>query len=71
MKLEFFPLNSFTRWIISQELVPGFRTKYKFTSANNMRFGGMWNGLKDEEILEKMEMWKNPKESFAEMCKFR
>ena len=31
----------------------------------------MWNGLKDEEILEKMEMWKNPKESFAEMSKNR
>ena len=31
----------------------------------------MWNGLKDEEMLEKIEMCKNPKESFAEMSKYR
>ena len=28
MKLEFFPLDSFARWIISQVLVPGLRTEY-------------------------------------------
>ena len=29
------------------------------------------NGYKDEEMLEKMEMGKNPKECFAEMSKNR
>ena len=28
MKLEFFPLDSFARWIISQVLVSGLRTEY-------------------------------------------
>ena len=28
MKPEFFPLDSFARWIISQVLVPGLRTEY-------------------------------------------
>ena len=71
MKPEFFPLDSFTRWIISQVIVLGLRTEYQFTSPDDGRLGSIWNGYKDEEMLEKMEVGKDAKECFEEMGKYR
>ena len=36
-----------------------------------MRISGIWNGHKDEEMLEKVKVGKNSKECFAEMSKNR
>jgi len=41
------------------------------TPPDNGGFCGIRNGYKDEEMLEEMEMGKNPKECFIEMCKNR
>jgi len=43
--------------------------KYQFTSVNDGRFCGIWDGNKDEEMLEKVKVGKNAKECFAEMSK--
>ena len=45
--------------------------EYQFTSSDDGGFGSIWNGYKDEEILEKMEVGKNAKECFAEMGEYR
>jgi hypothetical protein len=45
--------------------------KYYFTSADNSGFGGVRNGYKGKEMLEKMEVGKDTKECFTEMSKNR
>ena len=69
MELELLPFGSFTRWIISQVLASGLRTKYQFTSPDDGRIGCIWDRNKEEEMLEKVEMMKNPKKCFTEMSK--
>ena len=71
MELELLPFGSFTRWIISQVLASGLRTKYQFTSLDNGRIGSIWDRNKEEEMLKNVEMGKNPKECFTEMSKNR
>ena len=45
--------------------------KYYFTSADNSGFGGVRNGYKGKEMLEKMEVGKDTKECFVEMSEYR
>ena len=71
VKPELLPFNSFTRWIISQVLASGLRTKYQFTSPDDDRIGSIWNRNKEEEMLKKVEMGKNPEECLTEMSKNR
>ena len=67
VELELFPFSSFICWIISQVLASGFRPEYQFTSSDNGRIGGVWDGNKEEEMLKEMEMGKNSKECLTEM----
>ena len=53
MKPITLPLGSFTCWIISQVLVSGLRTEYQLTSTDDDRLGSIWDGYKDEEMLER------------------
>ena len=69
MEPELLPFHSFTRWIISQVLVSSLRTEYQFTSSDDGRIGGIGDRGKEEELLKKVEMGKNPKECFTEMSK--
>ena len=45
--------------------------EYQFTSPNGGRIRGIWDRNKEEEMLKKVEMRKNPKECFTEMGKNR
>ena len=69
MEPELFPFSSFTRWIISQVLASGFRLEYQITSPDNGRTGCVRDRNKEEEMLKKVEMGKNPKECLTEMSK--
>jgi len=50
---------------ISQVLVPSLRTEYQFASSEDGRIGGIGDRDKEEEMLKKVEMGKNPKECFT------
>ena len=39
--------------------------EYQFTSLNDGGLGSIWNGYKDEEMLDKVKMGKDAKECFA------
>ena len=71
MKPEFFTLDSFARWIISQVLISGLRMEHQFTPFDDGGFGSIWNGYKDEKMLETMEVGKDAKECFAEISQNR
>ena len=69
MEPKLLPFSSLIHRIISQVLSSGFRTEYQVTSLDDGGIGGIWDRNKEEEISEKMEMGKNPKEGFTEMGK--
>ena len=73
MEPELLPFGSFTRWINSQVLASGLRMKYQFTFPDDGKIGSIWDRNKEEEMLKKMEMGKNSKESLTgvkiERCK--
>ena len=69
MELELLPFGSLIHRIISQVLASDFRTEYQFTSPNDSGIGGIRNWNKEEDMLKKVEMGKNPKECFIEMSK--
>ena len=71
MEPELLPFGSFTRWIISQVLAWGLRTEYQLTSPDDGRIGRIGDRHKEEEMLKKVEMGKNPKECLTEMSKNR
>ena len=70
MEPKLLPFGSFTHRIISQVLASVLRAKYQFTSPDDGGIGGIGDWNKKEEMLEKMEMGKNPKEGFIEMGKY-
>jgi len=45
--------------------------EYQFTSPNNDNFVSIWNGYKDEDVLEKVEVGKDAKECFAKKGEYR
>ena len=71
MEPELLSFGSLIHRIISQVLASGFRTEYQFTSSNDGGIGGIWDRNKEEEMLKKMEMGKNSKESLTEVSENR
>ena len=71
MEPELFPFGSLIHRIISQVLASGFRTEYQFTSPDDGGIGGIWDRNKEEEMLKKVEMGKNSKESLTEVSENR
>ena len=67
MEPELLSFGSLIHQIISQVLVSGFRTEYQFTSPDDGGIGGIWERNKEEEMLKKVEMGKNSKESLTEV----
>ena len=67
MKPEFLPFGSFTRRIISQVLASVLRAEYQVTSPDDGGIDGIRNRNKEEEMLKKVEMGKNSKESLTEV----
>ena len=67
MEPEFLPFGSLTRQIISQVLASVLRAEYQLTSPNDGGIGGIRDWSKEEEMLEKVEMWENSKECITEM----
>ena len=71
MEPELLPFGSLIHRIISQVLASGFRTEYQFTSPDDGGIGGIWDRNKEEEMLKKVEMGKNSKESLTEVSENR
>ena len=67
MEPELLPFGSFTHRIISQVLASVLKAEYQVTSHDDGGIGGIWDRNKEEEMLKKVEMGKNPKECFTEM----
>ena len=61
MEPEFLPFGSLTRRIINQVLASVLRAEYQFTSPDDGRIGGIRDWNKEEEMLEKMEMGRSPR----------
>src|SRR6185369_13898418 len=57
MESEFLPFGSLTRRIIIQVLASVLRAEYQFTSPDDVGIGGIRDWNKEEEMLEKMEIW--------------
>ena len=63
-----FPIGSLARGLIGEVLALNLRTEYQLSSTNISRLTGIGNWTEIEEVLEKVEMWQDAKESFRQMC---
>ena len=71
MEPELLPFGSLIHRIISQLHASSFWTEYQFTSPDDSGIGGIWDRNKEEEMLKKVEMEKNSKESLTEVSENR
>ena len=60
-----FPIGSLARGLIGEVLALNLRMKYQLSSTNISRLTGIGNWTEIEEVLEKVEMWQDAKESFT------